>query len=189
MKVLDRQHALAIAFGRVVIGIIFLWAGLEKIIGEGLGTWSAAGFLEFGTAGTLGWPFVTGEIAEGTIFNPTHDLWVALAGNDAAMSFLNVLVPLGQVAIGTCLILGLFTRFAATMGTIMMLVFFVAAWDFQYGVVNQHLTYAVITFGLAVLGAGNYYGLDATVRPRVGDTVRRWFFSGSGDDSWKVATA
>ena len=36
------------------------------------------------------------------------------------------------------------------MGTLMMLVFFVAAWDFQFGIVNQHLTYAVMTFGLAV---------------------------------------
>ena len=189
MKVLDRQHALAIAFGRVVIGIIFLWAGLEKIIGEGLSTWSAAGYLKFATGGTLGWPFVSGEIAEGTVFNPTHDLWVALAGNEAAMTAIGYLVPLGQVAIGTCLILGLFTRFAAAMGTLMMLVFLVAAWDFQFGIVNQHLTYAVMTFGLAVLGAGNYYGLDATVRPRVSDGVRRWLFSGAGDDGWKVATA
>lgn len=189
MKVLDRKHALAIAFGRVVIGIIFLWAGLEKIIGEGLGTWSAAGFLQFATGGTLGWPFVSGEIAEGTIFNPTHDVWVALAGNEAAMTLINVIVPVGQLAIGACLILGLFTRFAAAMGTLMMLFFFVAAWDFAYGIVNQHLTYAVMTFGLAVLGAGNYYGLDATVRPMVSDTIRRWFFSGAGDDGWKVATA
>ncbi len=75
------------------------------------------------------------------------------------------------------------------MGTLMMLFFFIAAWDFAYGIVNQHLTYAVMTFGLAVLGAGNYYGLDATVRPMVGDSIRRWFFSGAGDDGWKVATA
>ena len=189
MKVLDRKHALAIAFGRVVIGIIFLWAGLEKILGEGLGSWSAAGFLQFATGGTLGWPFVTGEVAEGTIFNPTHDFWVALAGNEAAMTLVNYVVPVGQVAIGICLVLGLFTRFAAAMGALMMLLFFVAAWDFQFGIVNQHLTYAVMTFGLAVLGAGNYYGLDATVRPRVDDTVRRRIFSGSGDDEWKVATA
>jgi len=152
MRIIDRQHALAVAFGRIVIGAIFLWAGLEKIVGEGLGSWSAAGFLKFATNGTLGWPFVTGEVAEGTVFNPTHDLWVALAGNEAAMTVIGYLVPLGQVAIGICLILGLFTRFAAAMGTLMMLIFFVAAWDFQFGIVNQHLTYAVVTFGLAVLG-------------------------------------
>ncbi|MCU0478384.1 MAG: DoxX family protein [Chloroflexi bacterium] len=187
MKVLDRKHALAIAFGRVVIGIVFLWAGLEKIIGEGLGTWSAKGFLEFATGGSLGWPFVAGEVAEGTIFNPTHDVWVALAGNEAAMTFIGYLVPLGQFGIGMALILGLLTRFGAAMGTLMMLVFFVAAWDFQFGIVNQHLTYAVVTLGLGVVGAGNYYGLDGIAGKRFGGAFRRWFLSGDVDEGWKAA--
>jgi len=189
MRITDRKHALAVAFGRIVIGVIFLWAGLEKIIGEGLGTWSAAGFLKGATGGTLGWPFVSGEVAEGTVFNPTHDLWVSLAGSETAMTVINYLVPLGQVAIGISLVLGLFTRFGSAMGALMMLFFFVAAWDFQFGIVNQHLTYAVMTFGLAVLGAGNYYGVDATVRQSVGAGLRRWLFSGAGDDGWKAATA
>ena len=30
----------------------------------------------------------------------------------------------------------------------MMLMFFVAAWDWAFGIVNQHLTYAVVTAGL-----------------------------------------
>ena len=61
------------------------------------------------------------------------------------------------------LILGIATRFASAMGALMMFFFFVAAWDFAYGVVNQHLTYAVVTLGLGVIGAGNYYGLDAGI--------------------------
>ena len=187
MKVLDRKHALAIAFGRITIGIIFLWAGLEKIIGEGLGTWTAAGFLEFATTGTLGWPFVSGEIAEGTVFNPTHDFWVALAANEAAMTIIDYLVPLGQVAIGVSLILGLFTRLGSTMGALMMLFFFVAAWDFAYGVVNQHLAYAVVTLGLGIVGAGNYYGLDAVVGRSTGGWVRKWLLSGEPDSAWQTA--
>ena len=51
----------AVALGRVVIGTIFLWAGLEKVIGAG-GAWTAKGFLAYGTNGTLGWPFVTGGL-------------------------------------------------------------------------------------------------------------------------------
>ncbi len=125
---------------------------------------------------------MTGEIAEGTIFNPTHSLWTGLADNATAMSIINVLVPYGQIGIGLSLILGLFTRFGATMGTLMMIFFFFAAWDFEFGIVNQHLTYAVVTFGLAVIGAGNFYGLDATVGPMVGPTLRRWIFSGVRTD-------
>jgi thiosulfate dehydrogenase [quinone] large subunit len=170
-----------VGLGRIVIGVIFLWAGLEKAIGAGLGVWSADGFLQFGTGGSLGWPFVTGEVAEGTVFNPTHDFWAGLVGTTAS-DVIKYLVPLGQIGIGVSLILGLFTRFGATMGTLMMLFFFLAAWDFEFGIVNQHLTYAVVTFGLAVIGAGNYYGLDAIVGPRVGPFIRRWICSGDKMD-------
>lgn len=170
-----------VGLARMAIGVIFLWAGLEKAIGAGLGTWNADGFLQFGTGGSLGWPFVTGEVAEGTVFNPTHDFWAGLVGTGAT-DVIAYLVPLGQIGIGVSLILGLFTRFGAAMGTLMMLFFFLAAWDFEFGIVNQHLTYALVTFGLAVIGAGNYYGLDATFGPRVGPTLRRWIFSGDKAD-------
>ena len=166
----------AVAIGRIVIGVIFLWAGLEKVIG-GAGEWSAKGFLAFGTSGTLGWPFVA-EVVEGTVFNPTHEFWVGLSANAGAMSVINLLVPFGQVAIGTSLILGIATRFASAMGALMMLFFFFAAWDFAYGIVNQHLTYAVVTLGLGVIGAGNYYGLDAGLGGSLPAGIRRWFASG-----------
>jgi thiosulfate dehydrogenase (quinone) large subunit len=176
MQVVDRRHQLGVAVLRVGVGIIFLWAGLEKVIG-GAGAWSAAGFLGFGTGGTLGWPFVA-ETVDGVIYNPTHDMWVVMADNSLAMSIINLLVPWGQVGIGVSLILGLLTRFGAAMGTLMMLMFFVAAWDFEFGIVNQHLTYALVTFFLGYIGSGNFYGLDATVGQRVSPFLRRWFFSG-----------
>jgi len=177
MQVVDRRHQLGVAVLRVGVGIIFLWAGLEKVIGGG-GEWSAAGFLGFGTGGSLGWPFVTGEIAEGTVFNPTQSFWAGLADNDMAMTVINLLVPWGQIGIGVSLILGLLTRFGAAMGTLMMLFFFVAAWDFEFGIVNQHLTYALVTFFLGYIGSGNFFGLDRSVGQMVGPGLRRWFFSG-----------
>jgi thiosulfate dehydrogenase [quinone] large subunit len=178
MYVTDRMVQAAVALGRIVIGVIFLWAGLEKLLGSGPDGFSAAGFLQFGTSGTLGWPFVSGEVAEGTVFNPTHAFWVGMAGNDGLMQIVNFLVMFGQIAIGISLILGIFTRFAAAMGTLMMIFFFFAAWDFEFGIVNQHLTYAVVTFGLAVVGAGNYFGLDAAVGGGAGERVRYWLMSG-----------
>jgi thiosulfate dehydrogenase [quinone] large subunit len=165
----------AVAIGRIVIGVIFLWAGLEKLIGTP-GGFSAAGFLAHGTAGTLGWPFV-GADSQGP-FNPTMAFWVDLSKNSGLMTVVNFLVVFGELGIGISLILGLLTRFGAAMGTLMMLLFFVAAWDWAFGIVNQHLTYAVVTFGLAVIGAGNYYGLDAVLGPMVSPGMRRWFLSG-----------
>jgi len=174
MVITDRRIQVAVAVGRVVIGIIFLWAGLEKLVGST--GWTAAGFLGHATSGTLGWPFV-GPDAKGP-FNPTMDVWVGLSKNSAAMTLVNVLVVWGELGIGVSLVLGLFTRFGAAVGTLMMLLFFVAAWDWAFGIVNQHLTYAVVTFGLAVIGAGNYFGLDAAFAAQAPRWFRLWFMSG-----------
>lgn len=177
MRIVERSHQIGIAILRIVVGIIFLWAGFEKVfIPE---PWSAAGFLQFGTGGSLGWPFVSGEVAEGTIFNPTHGFWSEMATNEGAMSVINFLVPFGQIGIGVGLILGLLTRFSAAMGTLMMLFFFLAAWDFAFGVVNQHLTYALVTAVLGIIGAGNYLGLDRSLGMSVSPGIRRWLLSGN----------
>ena len=176
MQVVDQRHQLGVAVLRVGVGLIFLWAGLEKVIGAGA-EWSAAGFLGFATGGSLGWPFVA-ETVEGVVYNPTHDMWVVFSENATAMGIIDLLVPWGQIGIGVSLIMGLLTRFGAAMGTLMMLLFFVAAWDFQFGIVNQHLTYALVTFFLGYIGSGNFFGLDATVGQRVDPFLRRWFFSG-----------
>ena len=102
-----------------------------------------------------------------------------MATNDATMSVINVLVPFGQLGIGIGLILGLLTRFSAAMGTLMMLFFFFAAWDFEFGIVNQHLTYALVTAFLGLIGAGNYYGLDGMIADSGPPWARRWLLSGT----------
>jgi len=169
-------HQRGVALLRIMVGVIFLWAGLEKILAPQ--PFDAGGFLKFATAGTLGWPFVAGEVAEGTVFNPTQGLWLSLAGNTALMGVINILVPLGQIGIGASLVLGLFTRFGATMGALMMTFFFFAAWDFAYGIVNQHAAYALICLTIAGIGAGRYYGLDGALAARFPAGFRRWFMSG-----------
>lgn len=185
MLITDRRIQVTVAVGRIIIGIIFLWAGLEKLVGTT--GFSASGFLAHGTSGTLGWPFV-GADAKGP-FNPTTDFWVGLSKNSPAMTLVNILVVWGELGIGVSLVLGLFTRFGAAMGTLMMLLFFLAAWDWAFGIVNQHLTYAVVTFGLAVVGAGNYFGLDAVFGPQAPEWFRWWFMSGDSVRERMPATA
>ncbi len=176
MQITSRVHMTGIALLRVLVGVIFLWAGLEKLTAAK--AFDASGFLKGATNGTLGWPFVSGEVAQGTVFNPTHDFWAGLAGNPGLMSVINFLVVFGEIGIGVALIIGLFTRFAGAMGTLMMLFFFFAAWDFAYGIVNQHLTYTLICATITGLGAGRYYGLDGVLAARVGSGIRGWLMSG-----------
>jgi thiosulfate dehydrogenase [quinone] large subunit len=143
---------------RIAVGSIFLAAGIQKAF-LGAAAFSAAGFLKGATGGTP----LLGTPVEGVIYNPTQPFWAALGANAALMPFVNWLVVFGQIAIGTALILGLATRFAATMGALMMAFFLVAAWDFQHGLVNEHLAYLLTVGFVGYIGAGRSYGLDALV--------------------------
>lgn len=141
---------------RVAVGLIFLAAGIQKaFLSEK--AFNAAGFLKGATAGTP----LLGTPVEGVIYNPTQPFWAALGANAALMPIINWLVVFGEIAIGAALIVGLATRFAAAMGALMMAFFLLAAWDFQHGLVNEHLAYLLITGFVGYIGAGRYYGLDA----------------------------
>ena len=149
-----------VALLRVVVGVIFIWAGVGKMFNDGApGAWTAKSFLKFATNGTLGWPFVNGTPDPKTIYNPTHDFWVSLANNDVAMTITNNLVVSGEVLIGVALILGIVTRFAGVMGALMM----------------------------AGMGAGNYYGLDRVLSSRFPVWFRNFFMSGDPNPPVEVS--
>jgi uncharacterized membrane protein YphA (DoxX/SURF4 family) len=134
------EKAKGLAALRVFLGAGFLYAGLEKVFdfaGSGK-PFTSAGFLQFGTAGTL-----PGSDPK-AIVNPTHDLWVSLATNAQLIGFIDGLVLVGELAIGAALILGLATRFAGVMGAILMGFITVAAWSFAFGPVNETMLYAAV---------------------------------------------
>lgn len=160
MTEMSASRAYGILVLRVVTGFYFLWAGVDKVFSfiGGPEPFSAAGFLTFGTAGTT-----SSAVAEGTIVNPTHGLWVELANNAALLGVVDVLVPAGQIAIGLALILGVATRFAAAMGFLMMAFLTIAAWDFAHGIVNATSFLAIVSLALGVIRAGEVYGIDAIV--------------------------
>jgi thiosulfate dehydrogenase [quinone] large subunit len=155
MTTLTRSRRISIAALRVVVGWVFLYAGIEKIFGAE--PFTAAGFLQFGTAGTAP------GAAEGAIVNPTQTFWVDLASNASAMGVIDILVPFGQVAIGAALILGLGTRLAGAMGFLMMSFITIAAWDFAFGIVNYTAVLAITALLLGIMRAGELYGVDAIV--------------------------
>ncbi|HEY3523414.1 MAG TPA: DoxX family protein [Candidatus Limnocylindrales bacterium] len=152
---------------RVTLGAAFLFAGLEKVLHFDGATkpFDAAGFLKFATTGAL-----PGSDPK-AIVNPTHDFWVALAGNAQLMSVVNTLVVFGEVAIGLALVLGIATRFAGVAATLMMALFWVANFSFANGPFNEQFLYAIVAAFLAYAGAGEAYGLDAIIEKT--ETVRR----------------
>jgi thiosulfate dehydrogenase [quinone] large subunit len=152
-----RNLSKGLAALRIAVGAGFLYAGLDKVIhfDGGTNAFSAAGFLKGATLGA------TPGSAEGAVVNPTHDLWISLAGNPGLMGVVNFLVVFGEIAIGVALILGIATRFAGIMGGLMMGLFYVAIWDFSHGFVTEQFLYGIVALFVAYAAAGEAYGIDA----------------------------
>ena len=142
---------------RAVVGLGFLFAGLDKFFMWASGTpFTAPGFLKFASTGA--W---LGSDPK-AIVNPTHGFWVAVAGNPGLMSIIDTLVVFGECAIGIALILGLASRFAGLCGAAMMTLLYVANWSFANGPINEQLMYGVVAGTIAFVGAGAY-ALDTVV--------------------------
>jgi thiosulfate dehydrogenase [quinone] large subunit len=142
---------------RAGLGLGFVFAGLDKFFMLAGGKpFTSVGFLKFGTTGA--W---LGSDPK-AIVNPTHDFWVNLAGNATLMSVIDTLVVFGEIAVGVALILGLATRVAGVMGTLLMALIFVSGWSFANGPFNEPFYYALIAAVIAYVGAGAY-ALDTAV--------------------------
>ena len=120
---------------RIGIGLLFLYSGVDKLLST---DFTSTGFLLNATSG----PFV--------------EIYKSMA-NSALVDFL---VVWGEILIGIALVKGFFTRFAAYMGSIMMLLFYFATLPQEHGPVSEHIIYVLVLAVVAAYGAGRYFGLD-----------------------------
>ena len=152
--------AYALLVLRVAMGWIFLQAGIEKVLDP---EWSAAGLLQF-------------AVPEG---NPLIGLWASFAGSP----LIDGLNAWGQVLVGLTLILGLTVRWSAFWGALMMIFYWLASLEGGLGqalplehgwVVDDHLIYAFLLFGLGALGTGRILGLDRAIEKTDFVQNNRW---------------
>ncbi|WP_248515140.1 DoxX family protein [Salinarchaeum laminariae] len=151
--------AYSVVLLRVAMGWIFLQAGLEK--------WTANGI-----DGIQDQPLTGGFSAAGYLNNalhpdnPAQDLFAEMAG----ATWVDPLVVWGQILIGVALIVGILVRWSAFWGALMMLLFWLshlqggilAGLPVEHGwVVDETVVYVLLLFGLAAIGAGRIFGLDA----------------------------
>jgi thiosulfate dehydrogenase [quinone] large subunit len=152
---------------RIVMGWVLLQGGLTKLItyldANPENNWTAAGFL--GNA-----------IPEG---NPLTGFFTSMAGNP----LIDILVMWGLTLTGIGLIIGAAVRWNAFWGAIMMIMFWLASLQgglmaglpLAHGwVVDDHLIYAVLLFGLGAAGAGRILGLDGLIEEMGFVQNNRW---------------
>lgn len=109
------------------------------------------------------WPFdaswFVGGAAAGTSLGPV----VTLFSDGAALTFVNIMIPLGQTMIGLGLILGVLTRTAAFFGALLMMFFYIINGEtggWAHGLVTGELL-GIMIFGTIVsLGAGGVLAGD-----------------------------
>jgi len=141
---------------RVVMGWVLLQGGLTKLVtyldANPENNWTAAGYL-------------ANAIPQG---NPFAGVFAAMAGNP----LIDVLNMWGLTLTGLALILGVLVRWSAFWGAIMMLFYWAAALQggllaglpLAHGwVIDDHIVYAALLFGLGAIGAGRVLGLDARI--------------------------
>lgn len=130
---------------RLMMGLAFLNAGLDKLLGGGF---SAAGYLQNSPPSNN---------------SPLADLFVAMGQTPWFVDFVNIAVPWGQLLIGLGLLVGCLTRLAAFWGAFMMLMFYLGNWDIAHGYINGDFAYMLVFLAVAAFGAGRIFGLDSYI--------------------------
>ncbi|WP_248896789.1 DoxX family protein [Haloplanus halobius] len=140
---------------RLVMGWTLFQGGITKVVtyldADPSNNWTAAGYLT--------------NLPEG---NPFTTLFASMAGNP----LIDMLNMWGLTLTGLAIILGAFLRWSAFWGAVMMLFYWLASLQggllaglpIAHGwVVDDHLVYVILLFGLGAFGAGRILGVDAVL--------------------------
>lgn len=139
---------------RLIMGWVFFYAGISKVINP---DWTVRSFLNFGISQDNFLRSLAGV-----------DVWSVMASGeilDLGVYWYQLLTPLNQLGltlIGLALIFGVLLRFSAFWGGVMMTFYWLASFPLTDAVViDFHLVYVLLLFGIGAFGAGRLFGLDA----------------------------
>jgi thiosulfate dehydrogenase [quinone] large subunit len=138
---------------RIATGFIFLWAFLDKTFGLGYSTTRAQAWINGGTPSQ-------GFLKSPAVVGPFKPFFAAIASPTT-----DVLFMLGMLAVGVAVIVGIGLRISAIASTIILLFMYLAEWSFGPNaastnpVVDYHIIFALSLIVVAVLSAGDAWGL------------------------------
>ncbi|MCU1593941.1 MAG: DoxX protein [Frankiales bacterium] len=156
----ERTQPVSTSSGRAVLavlrlatGFIFFWAFLDKTFGFGFSTPGARSWLNGGKP-------AQGFLLSPGVVGPLKGFYTSLA-----TPLVDVLFMVGMLAIGVAVMLGIGLRVSAAVGTVIMLFMYLAEWPFGANaastnpLVDYHIIYALSLIVVAVLAAGDTWGL------------------------------
>jgi thiosulfate dehydrogenase [quinone] large subunit len=132
---------------RLCLAWTFIWPFFDKMFGLGHETASADSVIHGGNP-TLG--FLSGSVG------PFSGIYHSLAGT----GIVNALFMAGLIVIGIGLLFGIYMRFACGAGVVMLILMWSASLPPANNVfMDDHIIYALMLVGLALVGAGKTFGL------------------------------
>jgi len=135
------------AITRLCMGWVFLWPFLDKTFGLGHETTSAHAWIHGGSP-SLG--FLSGSVG------PFASIYQAIAG----AAVVNWLFMIGLLGIAVGLLLGIGVRIAAVAGAVLVILMWSVSLPPQDDIfMDNHIIYALVLLGLALVSAGNTFGL------------------------------
>lgn len=141
------SHRRALAILRMLLGGIFLWSFLDKLLGLGFNTPQQRSVLA-GASPTQG-------------YLDHLDGW--LAGSFASLAgllWVDLVFMVGLAGLGLALLTGVALRASAWCGTVLLLVLWVSTLPLRDNpLLDQHIIYAAVLFVLATGDAGRTWGL------------------------------
>ena len=132
---------------RLVLGLMLLWAFLDKTLGLGFSTTASHAWLAGGSPTT---GYLTG--ATGIL----SGFYQGLAGN----AIVDVLFMLAMLAIGVAMILGIGMKIAGYSGAVLMLLLWTSAIPPKTNpILDDHVVYFILFLALTTVKAGQWLGL------------------------------
>ncbi len=138
---------------RLVLGFIFFWAFLDKLLGLGFSTKPVNAWIAGGSPTT------------GFLSNATHGPLANVYHQLAGQPLVDLLFMFGLASIGLALLLGVGLRMAGYAGTLMMLLMWSSMLPPENNpLFDEHIIYSILFLGLAHSEAGNTWGLGKAWR-------------------------
>ena len=135
------------AITRLCMGWVFLWPFLDKMFGLGHETTAAHAWIN---GGSPSYGFLSGSVG------PFAGIYQSIAG----AGLVNWMFMIGLLCIAVALFLGIGVRIAAVSGAVMVILMWSASLPPQDDLfMDNHIIYALVLIGLALVGAGNTLGL------------------------------
>lgn len=136
-----------LALTRVLLGVVFLWAFVDKLFGLGFATPATKSWLNGGSP-------TSGFLSH--VQGPFADFFNSLSGQ----AWADWLFMAGLLGIGLALVLGIAVRLAAWSGVVLLVLMWAASLPLENNpVIDEHLVYAAALLAIAAAGMNQRYSL------------------------------